>query len=466
MNRDLNETSSLQSQSETTTDIYFKNTYTIVSTVAYLLGVPERIFQNEFGSPRPEIYERLEKERSARIIRNLCMLRTAIERNFGYINEKMTFEYKGLMSMPELIPIDAIAQLEREHINIVKTHSKLVHYVIDINRLIMDRINNCKDFFPMWLKWQYLREIFIMPNGLTEEGTKEAANTYYMNKNYYPYRMYMNWPPSDQGNILYNDKKFVTLLYEWNNDKFEDLSKVSDAGSRTKGNIYQFLEDSGRTVVVVDCENSDPYKLCAVFNHLEADILEKIARIVLFDDVHTTDAWAILEQYVHVPIEHIVIERIKQNKSLVDIRLTADACKEFYQNKTDSFVIVSSDSDYWGLISALPDAHFLVMIEREKCGPDMKTALAASGIFYCFLDDFYSGDNQDIIVNALIRETRKYLDFTVKFNVQDLMNHILQATRVTLSDEEKKQFFDKYLKSMRLVIDDSGEVRVELNSWK
>ncbi len=187
----------------------------------------------------------------------------------------MTFEYKGLMSMPELIPIDAITQLEQDHIHIVKTHSKLVHYIIDINRLIMDRINNCKDFFPMWLNWQYLREIFIMPNGLTEEGTKVAANLYYMNKNFYPYRMYMNWPPTDQGNILYNDKKFVTLLYEWNFDKFEDFSKVSDAGSRTKDNIYQFLEDSGRTVVVVDCENSDPYKLCAVFNHLETDILEK-----------------------------------------------------------------------------------------------------------------------------------------------------------------------------------------------
>ena len=38
-----------------------------------------------------------------------------------------------------------------------------------------------------------------------------------------------------------------------------------------------------------------------------------------------------------------------------------------YKNDVDSFVIVSSDSDYWGLISSLPDAHFLVMIEREKC---------------------------------------------------------------------------------------------------
>lgn len=89
-----------------------------------------------------------------------------------------------------------------------------------------------------------------------------------------------------------------------------------------------------------------------------------------------------------------------------------------------------------------------------------------SGIFYCFLDDFYSGDNEEIIVNALVLETRKYLDFTVKFNVKDLMSHILQATRVTLSEEEKKQFYDKYIKSMRLAIDDNGDVHVELNSWK
>lgn len=457
----------VQSQGiEPTADIYFRNTYTIISTVAYLIGVPEKMFQNEYESPKLEVYKKLETEKNARIIRNLCLLRTEIEKNFGYINEKMTYEYKGLMSIPEFVPIGAITQLSNDGINIIKSNYKLVHYVIDINRLIMDRINNCKDFFPIWINWQYLREIFIMPNGLTEEGTKEAATLYYMNKNYYPYRTYLNWPPSDQGNILYNDKKFVTLLYEWNYDTFDDLSKVSDAGSRTKNNIYRFLEDSDRTVVVVDCENSDPYKLCAVFNHLESDMLEKIARVILFDDVHTTNAWAILGQYVDVPIEHIVIDRIKQNKSLVDIRLTADACKEFYQNNTDSFIIVSSDSDYWGLISALPDAHFLVMIEHEKCGPDMKSALASTGIFYCFIDDFYSGDNEDIIINALVRETRRYLDFTVKFNVKDLMSHILQATRVNLSEEEKKQFYDKYLKSMRLAIEDNGDVRVELNSWK
>ena len=49
------------------------------------------------------------------------------------------------------------------------------------------------------------------------------------------------------------------------------------------------------------------------------------------DSVHTATAWRILENYTRIPVEHIMIERIKQNKSLVDIKLTARACQEHYQ---------------------------------------------------------------------------------------------------------------------------------------
>ena len=88
-----------------------------------------------------------------------------------------------------------------------------------------------------------------------------------------------------------------------------------------------------------------------------------------------------------------------------------------YKNDVDSFVIVSSDSDYWGLISSLPDAHFLVMIEREKCGPDMKEALADSGIFYCYLDDFYSGNSEDIKKNALFKDRPSILVLLLPHNL-------------------------------------------------
>lgn len=63
--------------------LYKDSTYDIVSKVAYLIGVPKHIFENEHEPPKLEIYELLEKDKSARIIRNLCVVRAAIERRFG-----------------------------------------------------------------------------------------------------------------------------------------------------------------------------------------------------------------------------------------------------------------------------------------------------------------------------------------------------------------------------------------------
>ena len=88
---------------------YKDSTYELVSKVAYLIGVPLRIFQNEHEPPKIEIYNRLEQDKNARIIRNLCIIRTAIERNYRKINDIMRMEYRGLLSMPEIIPASSIA---------------------------------------------------------------------------------------------------------------------------------------------------------------------------------------------------------------------------------------------------------------------------------------------------------------------------------------------------------------------
>ncbi len=443
--------------------LYKDSTYDIVSKVAYLIGVPKHIFENEHEPPKLEIYELLDKDKSARIVRNLCVVRAAIERRFGKINDKIRKEYKSIYSLPELIPQDALRQLDLDGASFYKKSStKLAHHIIEINKLIRDRINNCKHIFPVWLNWDYIRDLFNMKNGLTEEGTKAAAGVYFTNLECYPYSIYINWNPQPNGNILYNDKKFVTLLYQWHNDYFADYSKVSDAGSFVKSNIYDFIDDAKRVVMAVDCENSDPYRLCATLKGLDADVTAKIQKIMLFDDVHTVDAWRILESHTKIPVEHIMTERVKQTKSLVDIELTAMTCREHYVNLVDSFIIVSSDSDYWGLISSLPEAKFLVMIEREKCGPDMKAALANSGIFYCYIDDFYTGDGEDLKKNALFNEIYRALDEALNLNVKDMLDAALLATRIDMSPAAKRQFFEKYIKRMSLVIDEDGNASIEL----
>ena len=443
---------------------YYKgSTYAIISTAAYLMGIPKNVFENEFEPPRLDIYEKLETDRSARIIRNLCVLRAIVERNFGKINLIMTTEHRGLSSIPELISTECLKQLAEDGI-VIKGNQRLCQHIIDFNRQISDRINNCKDLFPIWINWSYIRDIFIMPNGLCEDGIRSAADEYYKYKTFYPYQIYMNWRPADEGNILHSDKKFVTLLYMWHNDRFKDYSKVSDASVQTKNNIYDFLEASGKTVFVVDCENSDPYKLHSTLKNLDEAYLRKITKIILYDDANASTAWRILDSFTDIAIEHILNERLKQTKSLVDISLTAGTVKEFYKNNVDSFVIVSSDSDYWALISSIPEANFLVMLEYSKTGADIKNALYNSGIFYCFIDDFYSGDNNEIKTVALLREVKRYLEEAVRVNVNDMMNAAYHATRIDLPLSEQKQFYNKYIKPMHFEIDDAGNLSIQLRA--
>lgn len=431
----------------------------IVSVVAYLIGVPEEKIS---GYPMAEKFPALSKNKSARIVRNLSIVRTAIERNFKAINNQMRQEYKDITNIAE-IPREAVEQLRLDGVSFVKKSSTtLAQHIVEINRLMTDRINNCKDLFPTWAKWSYIRDLFIMPNGLTEEGTKAAADEYYANKFFYPYQMYINWAPYYAGNILLNDTKFMSILYEQHNDYFTDTTKTADVSKHVKSNIYSFLEQSEKVVVFVDCENCDPYNLCAALRSLDEAELAKISGIILFDDVHTPAIWQIFKDYTPVPVEYMLIERIHAGKSLVDGKLIARACKEHYLNNVDSMILASSDSDYWSLISSLDTAKFLVMVEHDKCGPDLMNALAERDIFYCFLDDFYAGGSEELKTKAVVSEVIQRLQ-PLKINLKTVLDEALRASRVSMADAEKNGFYEKYLRRLTISADAEGNVSFSLN---
>lgn len=442
---------------------YRNSTYAVVSKVAYLIGIPQRIFELEYEPPKIEYFKTLAQNKNARIIRNLCMLRTAIEQNYGELNYQMTWSLKNLHSFPDLIPQETLKQLEVDGISIVKANYKLNQYIIDINHHIANRINNCKSLFPIWLEWGYVKDLFIMPNGLTEVGIKAAAAEYYANKSRYPYQVYINWCYKEAGNILYNDKKFVTLLYEANEDCFTDMSKVSDASDMAKESIYDFLENSNRVAVMVDCENSDPYKLYATLNNLNQQaLLDRIYKIILCDDINTTTAWDILDQFTGIPVEHLETTRVSSHKSIVDQALCVKATKEHYLNQVDSIILFGSDSDYWGLFSYLDSVNYYVMVESCKFGVNHRNALIEAGIPFCYIDNFCTGNSNRIKVEAMLREIRRTLDEALHLNVKEMLENAFLATRAEMSDAERKQFYNRYIKSMRLVIGDDGELSIIL----
>ena len=216
----------------------------IVSRVAFLIGIDDRHFgleQSETMNPQfyRSVYEEMNADREARIVRNLCRLRTKLQRNFRAIYTEMNSDLKNINAMPDLVPQDALQSLEQDGIIIVRAQRRLEDYIVDIHNYLVPHVPNCQKFIPDWVKWAYIRSMFFIPRGNTVEGNKEAARYYNEFRDMFPYQAYINWTPDDgDGNILRDDAKFLPILYDRNRDKFYDMSKVTDAGDAEIGRAH------------------------------------------------------------------------------------------------------------------------------------------------------------------------------------------------------------------------------------
>ena len=440
---------------------YRNPTYHIVSLVGYLIGVDKQFFSPP-GEHRLDVavFEKTEMIKNARIIRNLCRIRTGFEKNYPAIRHAFKYEIKNIGSLPDLIPSDAVNALSQDGVKIYRSRPDADEYIITINRELSNRISSIQPLFPEWVNWKYIRDLFLMPGGTKQEGIKQAGFEYNKNRNKYPFQCYINWRGGENGNILHCDEKFVTLLYESWEDHFENISLVRDVGNITKADIYNFLAEAGKAIMVVDCENSDPIKLAAALSSLSPSSKDKVSKILLFDSEYTTASWNILAQAGNFPIEHVTVLRLYEKKSQVDMTLATRTCKEVYTNGVDSVILVSSDSDYWALIQSLSDIDFLVMVERSKCGIEIRNALEQREIVYCFLDDFCTNASYTIKTTTLLTEIRSRLDAALNVNVNDMLNDAIHNTWVQMTPKERQAFFDRYIKTMRLSIEGDGSLRI------
>ena len=107
----------------------------IVSRVAYLIGIDGRYFgleQTENMNPQfyRSVYDEMNSDKEARIVRNLCRLRTKLQRNFRAIYTEMNSDIKNLDSIPDLVPQDALKTLEQDGIPFVRAKRRLEDYIV------------------------------------------------------------------------------------------------------------------------------------------------------------------------------------------------------------------------------------------------------------------------------------------------------------------------------------------------
>lgn len=440
------------------------DTRNIVATVAFLIGIRKSAWISVYNDDCSELLSELENNQNAVTIRYLCKLRTTLMLHFKKTDDGIRFDYKNLDRL-EWFDKENIKRLEEWGHKIILTNKRASDYSLHFNKLICENINSCKELFPDWISWDYLRDLFVIPQYQKEQIQKYEFEKYMANINLYPFQVYIHWKPKDLGNLLYTDGKFLEILYDMNGDHFGDKSKYKNAVSDVKNNIYDFINSSEKTVLAVDCENSDVYKLYGMLKNLNQSEIEKIHKIILFDDRHTTNGWDYIEKFINIPVEHIEVDRVVDRKSIVDIRVTAGICREYYTDNVSSFILLSSDSDYWGLISSLPDAEFLVVIEYDKCGQAIKETFENHNIYYCSLDDFCTGNIEELKKAVLINELKRYLPEIVKYNGKELAFTLFEQARIEASENEITNFYEKYIKTLRLNVDSDGNFSIDLKQY-
>ncbi len=447
----------------------------IVTIVAYLLGIKDYILNGEESKFDKELIRQLEENKNAKIIRYLSILRNEFIRNAKEIKNRR-LNLVAIEEMPDLISSDSIKYLRKNGIEIVHTNLDANGHIAYINQFILENIEKVKDLIPSWVKWEYVKSLFTMPscyagyNGSmmsTKDQQKKILlqinkerKIIFDNKNFYPYATYLHWNTNKMmnyyGNILYNDSKFLKLLYASFGETFKANEYVIDATEEDKDNIYDFIDESINIAILVDCENVDPYRFVSVFKGLDEDSISKIKKVILYDDIHTSNAWDYINEIVKLPIEHRIVERVLENKSLVDIAMTAGACKEYYQENTESLILASSDSDFFGLIQNLPMARYFVLNESDKTSEKILIELHNNNINFCFMDSFAQSEVQSFKNEVLLRNLKKRIDEfneTGVFEILDpeeLLNTVFNEAYISGSiyqiEAEKKSFYNRYIK--------------------
>ena len=168
---------------------YKENTKDIVSIVAYMSGVQRRALIENYFSECPDALKQLDNISELRIIRSLCKLRTTLFLKFKKTDDLMKYDLKNLNSISWFSYQD-IKELEENGIPILKVNYRSSKYMSDFNRLIQEHINSCKNFFPAWLNWDYIKDLFVIPKGQVESVVIKEFNKYMENLGNYPYQVY------------------------------------------------------------------------------------------------------------------------------------------------------------------------------------------------------------------------------------------------------------------------------------
>lgn len=434
----------------------------IALTIGYLLGVREDFLEKIVENPEEyyNLKETIEKNDSAKAIRILNNIRSNLMLMFKKVSRTIRIgasNYTPLYNMDEFK--DDFRALRRLDIDISTGRSDINEYLIKINNEITKHIDKVERLFPEWVEFKHVKYMFSMPT----TNIKAESEKFQNNQNCYPYKRYFNWKdPEEMGNILVTDAKILELIYQNNGKYFQDYSKVMDASDDLKNSINEFINRGKKIQIYIDGENVDPYRFASAIEGLKDHEIEKIDKIVVYyDNKFSSKAWNMLHHFTcGIEVEPVGVDRIIEEKSLVDHKLVAGVSKAVYRDEVDSIIIASSDSDFWSVIEDV-EAKYLVMVESEKCAHNFKDVLREHDVFYCYLDKFMTPEDNLFFKTVFRKELEGLINKSFELgNAKDLFNDAIFMSRADVSESEQDALYNKYIKGLKLEIDKDDNLKL------
>lgn len=156
------------------------DTKDIVCTMSYLIGVRKDLLHNTYDENCSELLQQLEENKNATAIRYLCKLRTMLMKTFKKTDVELKFNLTNIDKL-EWFDADNIKWLEKNSIPIILSNRLAADYSLHINKLIADNIHNCRDLFPDWIKWDYIKGLFVIPK-FTDQAVQKREFSKFMDQ--------------------------------------------------------------------------------------------------------------------------------------------------------------------------------------------------------------------------------------------------------------------------------------------
>lgn len=143
-------------------------------------------------------------------------------------------------------------------------------------------------------------------------------------------------------------------------------------GSTVDSLLKRWLTRRSHVQVFVDCDNVSYPHMIAVLDTMES--WSNVDTIHLFIDDKATHAWHTLDWYEKVVMHRV--ERIKSEKSIADVQIATYITQQVYEANCKDIVLMSSDSDFAGLLGTLRNVSIAVGYDFARMSGSYKKWLA------------------------------------------------------------------------------------------